>query len=170
MKKEIIYGVTILACTFLTKCTVDGEYGLKTVTDSMSYKQILGTYAFSPNKYQAEKLNLKMTDSVMLNITSDSLNFTSIPEAKYYRGKFYLNRKISIPYPNTFNLKMGRWTFTSFKEYNNKYINNIQLEHLKTDSTLIGYKIQKDSDEILHIIGYEGNEIGFIVFDFKKIK
>ncbi|RDC56298.1 hypothetical protein DU508_11865 [Pedobacter chinensis] len=81
----------------------------------------------------------------------------------------YLNRKISIPYPNTFNLYTGKWKFFSAK-YNKKFSNNIELRHPKTDSVSVSYQVQKDDNDILHIVGYEVTEEGFMIFNFKKIK
>ncbi|WP_147273625.1 hypothetical protein [Pedobacter chinensis] len=85
MKREIIYAIFI--CISLTRCTfIDDGYNFERVTDSMSYKQILGTYTFTPDKYQARKLNLKMTDTVMLNVTEDSLRTRDIKEITFYDG------------------------------------------------------------------------------------
>jgi hypothetical protein len=74
-----------------------------------------------------------------------------------------------MQYPNIYNLDKGKWRFFSSK-YNKKYGNSIELEHSKTDSVGISYQIQKDTDDTLHIVGYEENEEGFMIFDFKKVK
>lgn len=147
----------------LTGCSVDPENTGWTVKDSLSCKEILGSYMFIQNQYRASRNKVSPADSLILKISDPTL---STRGGYVYRGKYQLtnnnNRKDSI-------IKVGSWRYITTFVGHGKYSNSIAFDGLKPDSININFVFSRRAGGALYITGYEENEESAEVFKFKKI-
>ncbi|WP_146202888.1 hypothetical protein [Pedobacter paludis] len=173
--KYLIVIMGVFFALFFTSChdiltNLDNETEM--VTDSLSYKELIGTYTFVPKDYQAKILHIETKDTIILKITSDSLHTT---KSGGYSGKYEINRMILVKHINYTLPYKNDWYLDFLKEKNILIPNILNFNQNIKNFSNISYEIRKDTSGVLHIIGVTGDEGGeyneaFEVFNFKKTK
>ena len=163
----------VILVIFLNGCNWKTIDELNRVTEPLNYKQMVGTYLFIPKDYEAQKLKISKGDSVILEITADSLEI--INNGEFIHGKYTINKMILIISSNSSNkFYKGQWVFFSHKDPVRKdvYMNNILFHQKLMNGNNISFNIEKRLSDTLHIVGYTTDPKYEVikVIDFKKIK
>lgn len=157
--------VLLFGTIFLKGCTVPiGIDDHDEVRDSVSIQQFTGAYSFKVNKYQASILKVPNGSIILLKIAADDLKQTG----RYWKGNYFITVKQLEPLSDTNTFK-GRWTFSSLKEANGQFSNEIDLDRLGEGKVGVSFSLRKDYDGNLYIYGYDQTEEGSLRFEFKKL-
>ncbi|RZM25043.1 MAG: hypothetical protein EOO88_20700 [Pedobacter sp.] len=131
------------------------------ITDSLTYKALIGNYIYIPNKWQSAKLKLSSSDTLMLRIDKPTS-----PRRYSISGIFRImkfNGPIMLPF------KSGRWQLSTHYQGHGEFDNSLSLIGLQPDSVNLFFKLTTEYDNgKLRITGYEANEIMATIFIFKK--
>lgn len=140
------------------------------VTDSLNYKQLLGTYIFKPNAEQASKLKISPDSVITLRLTSKK---PRILTGNIF--EFQITKMIFVKQENFHNQAYtGGWrTFYSRDSINNHNVTVISFYQNLTDTARMSYQLHiNKKDSSLHILGFTSDPKYEVmkIFDFKKVR
>ncbi len=173
MKKNILLILTSGFLLFLTGCSGFNSYpeGLSEVKDSLSYKDLVGTYVFNPTAYQAERLNIPADSAITL--TMEAKEFKSGKRSQFI-GTYNISKMVLIMnLHETKPLSAGWSVFYSRDTLNNNNVNILSFQQGLRNGNGMSFQIHRNvKDNALHILGFTSDpkfEVITIV-DFKKVK
>lgn len=175
MKKKILIVGILTFNLLLGGCGgITSTNGLVKVTTPLTYKDLLGTYTFKPDTFQARKLGIKFTDEIILKITDDSL-IVHPKKSKSVLGKYYINKMILVTNDQVNKSYTGTWSFLYLKDEvaaRHDDSNLISFNQKVSNNYDISFDITKDNTNTLHLAGYMSDPKYEVVqvIDFKKVK
>jgi hypothetical protein len=173
MKKALLACIFTIVSLFFVGCPGGVElYEPIKVETKLSYKDMVGTYIFRPDKSQAKKLGISFGDTVVLNITDKKTQGFKGDSSIFY-GEYNINKMVLGFKKETSKPYKGTWEFF-FNKYDtagsNRGSNNIKF-YIK-NVVIYDFDIERDDDGVLHMAAFvqEPSYEIFKLIDFKKVK